>query len=229
MNAFKEQANREITDLNEIIVQGILDPHIDEEDVQNTCKASTYYGFSGICTNLNQLKAIRKLLDPSGPTQLIAAIAFPFGSIPTHFKIAEAEWAVENGADQIDMVPDFSLLNENKIITFAEEIAQICSLGIPINVILNTNRLKSSLLQNAIEATIEAGASGIQTGNGFGTSITIEDLNEVKKLIKNRCEIKAVGGISTLEKALQMINTGANKICTSNGPKIMKQFREFAK
>ncbi len=209
------------------IHQAVLDPHVSTELLKSKCDEAKELNFSGFCIHSNQIATARKRLGQSGKTKLISVIAFPFGSIPTMIKKHEAEWAAEKGAEEIDLVPNFSALSQNNSEIFAEEIALICEVGLPTRVILDCNNLSITKLNLAINASIEAGAIGIQTGNGFGRSITIDDVNQFKNLVKARCEIKAVGGIKTLEKALELLNGGANSLGTSFGPKLIKELKNY--
>lgn len=77
---------RELPDLAPLINQALLDPHLDQEVLQQTCDAARHFGFAGVCTNLNRLQAARERLGPPGPTRLIAVIAF---SLRCHTKHAQ--------------------------------------------------------------------------------------------------------------------------------------------
>jgi len=75
----------------------------------------------------------------------------------------------------------------------------------------------------AIDALIDAGAIGIQIGNGFGSTATKDQTNYVSKIVKNRCSIKTVGGIKTFDQAIEIIEAGSTFIGTSFGFEIIKE------
>ena len=75
----------------------------------------------------------------------------------------------------------------------------------------------------AIDASIDAGAMGIQIGNGFGPSVSKDQTKHVSKLVKNRCSIKAVGGIKTFDQAIEIIEAGSTYIGTSFGFEISEE------
>ena len=75
----------------------------------------------------------------------------------------------------------------------------------------------------AIDALIDAGAIGIQIGNGFGPSVSKDQTKHVSKLVKNRCSIKAVGGIKTFDQAIEIIEAGSTSIGTSFGFEITQE------
>ena len=164
------------------------------------------------------------LLDKKGNTKLISVIAFPFGFIPISNKLKEAEYAIEKGAEELDLVPNYFALKEGNIELFAEEINQISELGIPVRVIIDANTLLNPWkLYIAIDALIDAGAIGIQIGNGFGPTVTKNQTNNISKIVKNRCSIKTVGGIKSFSQAIEIIEAGSTYIGTSFGFKINKE------
>lgn len=204
--------------ISNVIYQAILNPHFNKETIVQVCDASKQNGFAGLCTSLANLTIARERLGSKSTTKLISVIAFPFGFIPTSNKRKEAEYAIEKGADELDLVPNYFALKEGNIELFAEEINQISELGIPVRVIIDANILiNSSKLSMAIDALIDAGAIGIQIGNGFGPSVSKDQTKHVYKLVKNRCSIKAVGGIKTFDQAIEIIEAGSTYIGTSFG------------
>ena len=210
--------------ISNVIYQAILNPHFIKETIVQVCDASKQNGFAGLCTSLANLTIARERLGSKSTTKLISVIAFPFGFIPTSNKRKEAEYAIEKGADELDLVPNYFALKEGNIELFAEEINQISELGIPVRVIIDANILiNSSKLSIAIDALIDAGAIGIQIGNGFGPSVSKDQTKQVSKLVKNRCSIKAVGGIKTFDQAIEIIEAGSTYIGTSFGFEITQE------
>ena len=210
--------------ISNVIYQAVLNPHFDKEMIFQVCDASKQNGFAGLCTSLSNLEMARERLGSKSTTKLISVIAFPFGFIPTSNKRKEAEYAIEKGAEELDLVPNYFALKEGNVELFAEEINQISELGIPVRVILDSNALlKTSQLSIAIDALIDAGAIGIQTGNGFGPSVTKHETNHIYKIVKNRCSIKTVGGIKTFDQAIEIIEAGSTYIGTSFGFEITKE------
>jgi len=151
--------------ISNVIYQAVLNPHLDKEILLKICDGSKQNGFAGLCTSLSHLSIARERLGSKSTTKLISVIAFPFGFIPTSNKLKEAEYAIEKGAEELDLVPNYFALEEGNIELFAEEINQLSELGIPIRVIIDANTLLNlSKLSVAIDALIDAGAIGIQIG-----------------------------------------------------------------
>ena len=213
--------------ISNVIYQAVLNPHFDKEMIVQACETANKNGFAGLCTSLNNLPIARERLGSKSTTKLISVIAFPFGFIPTSNKRKEAEYAIEKGAEELDLVPNYFALKEGNIELFAEEINQISELGIPVRVIIDSNTiLNSSKLSIAIEALIDAGAIGIQLGNGFGPSVSKDQTNHLSKIVKNRCSIKTVGGIKTFDQAIEIIEAGSTYIGTSFGFEITQEQRK---
>jgi len=212
------------TNISNVIYQAVLNPHFDKEKIVQVCDAAKQNSFAGLCTSLSHLPITRERLGSKSTTKLISVIAFPFGFIPTSNKLKEAEYAIEEGAEELDLVPSYFALKEGNIELFAEEINLISELGIPVRVIIDSNTiLNSSKLSLAIDALIDAGAIGIQLGNGFGPSVTKDQTNHVSKIVKNRCSIKTVGGIKTFDQAIEIIEAGSTYIGTSFGFEITEE------
>ena len=210
--------------ISNVLCQAVLNPHFNKAKIVEVCDLSKQNGFAGLCTSLANLPIARERLGSQNNTKLISVIAFPFGFIPAFNKQKEAEYAIERGADELDLVPNYFALIEDNIDLFAEEINQISELGIPVNVIIDSNILSNfSKLSIAIDALIDSGAMGIQIGNGFGPTVTKGQINDVSKIVKNRCSIKTVGGIKTYDQAIGIIEAGSTYIGTSFGFEITKE------
>tara|TARA_Y100001968_G_scaffold150039_1_gene137284 strand:+ start:153 stop:836 length:684 start_codon:yes stop_codon:yes gene_type:complete len=220
----KNNSEEAYNNISNVIFQAVLNPHFDKEMLLQIIDSSKENAFAGLCTSLSHLSIARERLGIKSTTKLISVIAFPFGFIPTFNKLKEAEFAIEKGAEELDLVPNYFALKEGNIELFAEEINQISELGIPVRVIIDTNRLITlSTLSLAINASIDAGAIGIQIGNGFGPPITRSQTHQVSEIVKNRCSIKAVGGIKTFDHAIEIIKAGSTYIGTSFGLEIKQE------
>ncbi len=230
MSTIEKKFNHlEIPDLASLIHQAILNPYIDIDDIYRICEISKDFKFSGLCTNPMLLPIIRKRLGKKNQTKLIALIAFPFGTVPNKLKVNEAEWSISEGAEELEVVPNFLALKQKEINLFAEELSLICNLGVPVRAIINSSFLSKDEISMAIEACIEAGVVGVQTGNGFGRQVSTEDIIEIKQVTRKRCGIKAVGGVKTPLQVLELIEAGSSLIGTSSGPEIMQRLKDMKK
>tara|TARA_Y100000813_G_scaffold122421_1_gene87852 strand:- start:469 stop:1149 length:681 start_codon:yes stop_codon:yes gene_type:complete len=217
---------QELPDLPPRLDQAILDPLLTQDQLQALCDSGRQEGVRAICTTPRQLPLLRERIGgtDAGP-RLIAAIGFPFGAIPAELKLAEAEWCAGHGAQELDVVPDFNALANGDSGAFAEELSSLCDLGLPVRAILDIARLKTEQLDLAVEAAIDAGVAGLQTGNGFGPACDADQIRELKQLIRKRCAIKAAGGIHSLSHAGELLLAGADLLGTSSAPALLQAQR----
>ncbi len=219
---------KDLPDLPPLLDQAVLDPLLTNEKLIEGCDAGRQERVRGICTTLQHVPTLRDRLGGKDGPCLIATIGFPFGALPRELKLSEAEWAAAHGADELDVVPNFTALINGQSGAFAEELALICGLGLPIRVILDMARMPTELLAVAVEAAIDAGAAGVQTGNGFGPAANPEQIEALKPLCRGRCAIKAAGGIHSLEQVLALIEAGASLLGTSSAPQLLQSLRRPA-
>tara|TARA_Y100001968_G_C19453774_1_gene770684 strand:+ start:10988 stop:11674 length:687 start_codon:yes stop_codon:yes gene_type:complete len=215
----------DLTEFAAFIHQAALTPSLSDELLNQICSGSQQFNIPRLCTDLIRLERAKELIGSKSQTKLITVIGFPFGNIPNKFKRSEAEWAINKGAEELEVVPNLLALCQGKINIFAEELAQLCEIGSPMRSILDINQIPREKLSLAIEASIDAGVSGIQVGNGFGPPISQEQIREVSLLVKDRSAIKAVGGIKTIQHAMTLIEAGATEIGTSFGIEMLQAIR----
>lgn len=219
---------QDLPDLPPLIHQALLNPLLLEETLLSLCDASRHYGFGAVGVSLRHLPNVRKRLGGSGSVKLVAAVAFPFGDLPRDLKQAQAEWAAGEGADALDVTPDLRALVNGQANAFAEELAAIASLDLPMTVVLDINQLSDEQLSLGAEAALDAGATALQAGNGFGQAVTADQVKHLRHLSGGRCGLKAAGGIKTLEHALDLIEAGATALGTSHGPALIQALRQPA-
>ena len=219
---------RDLPDLAPLIDHALLDPHQGQEAVLRCCDEARHFGFAGVCLASRWLPVARERLGPSGGRgpRLISVVGFPFGAVPAAVKLAEAEWAAAAGADELDVVPDFSALADGDSRSFCNDLAPIVELGLPVKVILEVGRLEPAALELAVEASIDVGAALLKTGSGFGPAATVQQVQRLRELARGRAAIKASGGITTLEQALDLVEAGASRLGTSRGVALIQALRQ---
>ena len=126
----------------------------------------------------------------------------------------------------LEVTPDWSALVNGRANSFAEELAAIAALDLPMNVVLDINQLTAAQLALAAEAAVDAGAASLQAGNGFGAAVSADQIRELRHLTRGRCGIKAAGGIRELEHAVDLVDAGATALGTGHGPALMKALRQ---
>jgi deoxyribose-phosphate aldolase len=218
---------RDLPDLAPLIDHALLDPHQGQEAVLRCCDEARHFGFAGVCLASRWLPVARERLGPSGGRgpRLISVVGFPFGAVPVAVKLAEAEWAAAAGAEELDVVPDFGALADGDSRSFCDDLAPIVELGLPVKVILEVGRLEPAALELAVEASIDVGAALLKTGSGFGPAATVQQVQRLRDLARGRAAIKASGGITNLEQALDLVEAGASRLGTSRGVALLQALR----
>ncbi|MFM2121870.1 MAG: deoxyribose-phosphate aldolase [Cyanobacteriota bacterium] len=219
---------RDLPDLAPLIDHALLDPHQGQEAVLRCCDEARHFGFAGVCLASRWLPDARERLGPSGGRgpRLVSVVGFPFGAVPAAVKLAEAEWAAAAGAEELDVVPDFGALADGDSRSFCNDLAPIVELGLPVKVILEVGRLEPAALELAVEASIDVGAALLKTGSGFGPAATVQQVQRLRDLARGRAAIKASGGITTLEQALDLVEAGASRLGTSRGVALIQALRQ---
>jgi deoxyribose-phosphate aldolase len=212
---------QELPDLPPLIDHALLDPHHGLESLTRCCEEASHFGFAGVCVASRWVGAARERLPRRGKVRIVAVIGFPFGAIPPAVKRAEAEAALESGADELDVVPDFGALADGDSRTLLDDLAPIAEIGLPLKVILEQGRLNEEALRLLVEVSIDAGARFLKTGSGFGPAVTPAQA-------RGRAAVKAAGGITSLEQALALVEAGAERLGTSRGVALMKELAASA-
>jgi deoxyribose-phosphate aldolase len=216
---------RDLPDLAPLIDHAQLDPQAGSEAIRRCCDEARHFGFAGVCVASRWLPLARERLGNVTPVRLVSVVGFPFGAIPAEIKQAEAEWAAAQGADELDVVPDFGALADGNGSAVAEELAAIVELGLPVKVILEAGRHDGPTLELLVEAAIDAGATTLKTGSGFGPPATVEQVRQLRQLARGRAGVKASGGITSMEQALELVEAGASRLGTSRGVALMQALR----
>jgi len=152
-------------------------------------------------------------------------IGFPFGVQTLYSKAFEVKDAIDNGANELDMVLNVGALHSGDDNLVYRDIRGVvlAAGGKVVKVIFETGLLSSQEKVRACHIAQRAGAHYVKTSTGIGTTgATVEDVKLMRQNIKPEMKIKAAGGIRDLETALAMIEAGASRIGTSSGVQIME-------
>ena len=200
-------------------------PNATKMDIKKLCDDAIEYNFSCACvTPFNVLQAHEILSNTD--VGVCAVIGFPFGTNKPEIKAFEALVAVEDGAEELDMVLNIGSLKSSADAVVKRDIEGVVESadGMIVKVILETALLNDSEKIRACLLAKESGANYVKTSTGIGyPGANVHDVKLLKDNIGEKMGVKASGGIRTLESALDMIDAGASKIGTSTGPSIMNE------
>jgi deoxyribose-phosphate aldolase len=211
--------------LASMIDYALVKPTHSLTDIEMAAKIARENYIGVLCVLPVMVEYAAKLLKGS-ETKVCSTVGFPFGSSITKLKMLEAEQAISDGACEIDMVmniPFFKSKLYEKVKSDIEAVLKVSKpMGVTVKVIIETGHLTAEEIALACRIIDEAGADYIKTCTGFGPrGATIEDIEIIRKNVK-RAKIKAAGGISSFEKALQFIKMGVERIGTSNALEILR-------
>ncbi len=211
--------------LSKYIDHTLLKPDARKEQIINLCNEAKDYDFKSVCVNTSYVPLCKQQLEGSG-VLVCCVIGFPLGAMSTDAKVFETKWAIENGADEVDMVINIGRLKDGEYEYVANEIKAIkdaCGEK-TLKVIIETCLLTDDEKVKACECILLAGADFVKTSTGFSTGgATFEDVALLKKTVEDKCLIKAAGGVKSHEDMLKMIELGANRIGTSSGTKLIEK------
>lgn len=196
------------------------------DDVQRICREALEYGFASVCVNSCHAKLAADMLRGSG-IKICCVVGFPLGAMSTKAKVFEAVAALEDGAEEIDMVINVGYLKSKAYDRVRKDIAAVARAvkdkGI-LKVIIETCLLEEAEKIKACELAVSAGADFVKTSTGFaGGGALAADVRLMRETVGPHMGVKASGGIRDLACAEEMIRVGANRIGASATVEIMKQ------
>ncbi|WP_420579961.1 deoxyribose-phosphate aldolase [Reichenbachiella sp.] len=213
---------------NNFIEHTNLKTDLSDRDIDQLIKEAKRFKFRGICIPPFWVKkASRELMNTD--IQLVTVVGFPLGYQRTESKIKEIELAIQDGADELDLVMNISAfksgMNWPKI-----EMAKAAKLAHENNkllkVIVETALLSTEELANVCKIVSDAGVDFIKTSTGLSSrGASMQDIITMKENVSNQVGIKASGGIKTLAELKSLVKAGADRIGTSSGVSIMKEFQ----
>jgi len=205
----------------------VVKPTATKNQIEKLCKEAIQYCFGCVCVNPVYVKMAATLLKDSN-VKICSTIAFPFGVSLPEIKASEAVKAVENGAEELDMVINLSALKSGDYECVKKDIAAVVDVKrvsneVIVKVIIETDYLTDEEKIIASKLAKEAGADFVKTSTGFfGKGATIEDIKLMRRTVGTDMGVKAAGGIRTYDDAVAMIKAGANRIGTSTAVAIIK-------
>ena len=202
----------------------ILKPDATKEDIRILCEEAKTYGFASVCVNPYWVNYAKQLLQDTD-VAICTVVGFPLGATPACVKAYETSQAIEDGADEIDMVINIGALKSQDTQTVLEDIKAVVKASKQklVKVIIETCLLTDEQKRLACQLALEAQADFVKTSTGFSNhGATLEDVALMKSVVKDQAKVKASGGIRDYATAMSMIEAGASRLGTSSGVKITK-------
>ncbi|MEK7686296.1 MAG: deoxyribose-phosphate aldolase [Verrucomicrobiota bacterium] len=194
------------------------------KEIEKLCTEAREHHFCSVCVNGSWVSHAGHLLEESG-VKVVAVAGFPLGAADSDVKRYETEVAIDNGAQEIDVVLNIARLKTGDDAYVLRELRDVAEAADerPVKVILETCLLTRDEKIRACRLVLDSGAHYIKTSTGFSTGgATVDDVRLLRETVGAKFGVKAAGGIRDLKTALAMIEAGANRLGTSSGVAIVQ-------
>jgi len=211
-------------ELNRYFDHTLLKQDATLDGITKLCEEARKYEFASVCVNPDFVPTAAKLLKGSS-VKVCTVIGFPLGANSTATKVFETKDAIDNGAEEIDMVLNVSHVKMGEWGLVTKEIRKIkeaCGETL-LKVILETCLLTDEEIVKSCQCAMDAGADYVKTSTGFSKGgATVHAVRLMRETVGDKLGVKASGGIHTKEEALAMIEAGASRIGASASVAIME-------
>ncbi|MFV8043654.1 deoxyribose-phosphate aldolase [Streptococcus pluranimalium] len=211
-------------DINHLIDHTLLKPDSTRDQIDQLIQEADDYQFASVCVNPTWVNyASDKLADST--VKVCTVIGFPLGASTSETKAFETKNAIENGADEIDMVINIGAAKNGDFALVQSDIAAVVEASGDklVKVIIETCLLTDDEKIKACQAAVAAGADFVKTSTGFSTGgATVHDITLMRKTVGPDIGVKASGGARSFEDAKAFVEAGATRIGTSSGIAIIK-------
>lgn len=214
-------------DIAKMLDHSTLQPNLTQEDVRRGCEIALRYDTASVCARPGDMPLVAKLLQGSD-VKVCTVIGFPHGNHKPEIKLAEAEAALADGCQELDMVLNIGRLIAGDGEYVQGEIQAICDLahsrGAKVKVILETCYLTDEQKTLACHLAARAGADWVKTSTGYGSGgCTLHDLRLMRAAVPPGVQVKGSGGIRDLDTVLAARAIGATRCGVSATAKIMEE------
>jgi deoxyribose-phosphate aldolase len=214
--------------LAKVIDHSLLKPELTEADVIAGCELAHKYHAATVCVKPTHVKLAAEILKDSDVI-VSTVVGFPHGSNRTAVKVLEAELAMDDGAQELDMVLNIGQLRSEKYDFVRADIQAVCEAaharGAKVKVILENAYLTDAEKVTACQLCETAGADWVKTSTGFAPSgATLDDLRLMRATVSQKVQVKAAGGVRTLDAILPVIDVGCTRVGATATAAILDEF-----
>lgn len=216
--------------LAKVIDHSLLRPELTTQEVIEGCKLAAHYHVATVCVKPCHVRLASELLKDSD-VLVSTVVGFPHGSNTTEIKVAEAQRAMDDGAVELDMVLNIGELRSGNTDFVYQDIKAVCDVaharGVKVKVILENAYLTDEQKVLGCQLAEKAGADWVKTSTGFApTGATLEDLQLMRRSVSEKVQIKAAGGVRTLDALLAVIEAGVTRCGATATARILDEFNE---
>jgi deoxyribose-phosphate aldolase len=215
--------------LAKTIDHSLLRPELADQDVIEGCELAARYHVASVCVKPYHVRlAVERLKDSDVAVGTV--VGFPHGAHTTQTKVFEAQKALKDGAVELDMVINIGALRSGQIDYVREDIRAVVEVAkgkALVKVILENAYLTDEQKIQGCKLAEEAGADFVKTSTGFAPSgATIEDLKLMRASVGPEVQVKAAGGVRSLDAILAVIDVGVTRVGATATAAIMDEFKK---
>jgi deoxyribose-phosphate aldolase len=216
-------------DIAKTIDHSLLRPELDDAFVEAGCRLAAEYDVASVCVRPVDVRRAAGILRGTD-VKVGTVIGFPHGSSTTATKVFESQRALADGATELDMVIDIGALKSGRDRDVEADIAAVVEVahgaGAIVKVIFENHYLTDDEIVRACHAAEAAGAQFVKTSTGFAASgATHEDLALMRRSVSDHIQVKAAGGVRTLDALIDVMNLGVTRIGATATAAIIDDFR----
>jgi len=215
-----------LKNLNRRLDHAALKSNVTETTIRTACREAVEHRLYALAVNPAWVPVARDELAASD-TRILSVAGFPLGASRPDIKADEAARGVRDGAREIDMVANIGWLRDRDRLTDVEKEIKLVRQAIPYNVILKViiecPMLTVEQMHDATLAVINGGAQFVKTATGFFGGATVDQVRTLHRAAAGQIEVKASGGITTLDHCRNLLDAGATRLGTSSSVAIMNE------
>lgn len=216
-------------DVSKTIDHSLLRPELDDAFIEANCALAVEYDVASVTARPTDVVRVRRLIEGSD-VKVGTVVGFPHGSHLTATKVFEARRALDEGARELDMVINIGALKSGRDTDVGTDIAAIVEVahaaGAIVKVIFENAYLTDDEKVRACRLSEGAGADFVKTSTGFAPSgATHEDLRLMRANVSPRVQVKAAGGVRTLDALLTVMELGVTRVGATATKSILDEFR----
>lgn len=226
-------------DLTKTLDHTALDPSATEADIERACAEAREYHFAALCSFPCFIPLISERLRGCD-VKTCSVVAFPSGTESTAEKVREAERAIADGADELDVVMDYSAMLDGDFRAVRDQLvavvravrsraANVARGDALVKVIIEAPLLDDKLKRLACKIVTDAGADFAKTCTGVGTAAAVHDVELMRDALPEGIGVKAAGGVRTLEHVQSMVGAGASRVGTSSAVAVMQELAALSR
>lgn len=212
--------------LAQILDHTLVKPDATFEDLERACAEAREYCFAALIVTGRHVTKAKAALAGT-PVKVGCVVGFPHGSCTTTVKIVEAMEAMKNGVDELDIMINLGAVKSGRYDLLEIELKNVIAMTPKIvhKVILETGALSAEEITSICRIAVRTGTEFVKTCTGYGPrGVTVEDVRLLRELAGSLCRVKASGGVRDLAAVAALAEAGAERIGTSSGVSIMKEF-----